>query len=95
MILVTSHQNFLDFPTIRRFSAKRMLILLLPVMVFFCCVTEAEASSHNKMIQTDNISMTGNRQTETATTQKIQRAFKEKIIVTKPIVFTGSRKISP
>ena len=93
MILVTSQQIFADFLTVCRFSAKRTLFLLLPVMVFVCSVTEA--SSHSKMIQTDNISMTGNRQTETAITQKTQRTFKEKIIVTKPIVFTGSRKSSP
>ena len=93
MILVTSQQINPDFPTFRRFSRKRALLMLLHVMVLFCCA--ADASSNSKMIQTGNISMTGNRQTENATPQQKQRAFKDKITVTKPIIFTGSRKSSP
>jgi len=93
MILVTPQQIYNDFLTVRRFFPKRTLFLLLPAMVFFSGA--AEASSNSKIIQTDNISMTGNRQIEADSPRQSKRVFKEKTTVTKPIVFTGSRKTSP
>lgn len=94
MILVTSRQIYADLLTVRRFSAKRALLFLLSVTVFFSCF--AQASSNSKIIETGKITMTGNRVTETTSTPaKRSWAFSEKIIVTSPIVLTGSRKKSP
>ena len=61
--------------------------------LFFSCFTQA--STNSKIIETGKISMTGNRQTETDRPQKNTQGFSEKIIVTNPIVLTGSRKTSP
>ena len=93
MILVTSRQFFADFRAVHRFSCKRQLLILLSSITLFSSFTEA--STYRKIIETGKITMTGNRQTETDKPRKRAPAFREKITVTSPIVFTGTRKKSP
>jgi len=93
MILVTSRQIYADLLTVRRFSLKRPLLILLSTSLFFPCFSVA--SSKSKIIETGQIIMTGTRQTETDNTRKPTRKSAEKITVTSPIVLTGTRKKSP
>jgi len=93
MILVTSRQIYPDFLSVRRFSLKRPVLILLSTSLFFSCFPVA--SSQSKIIETGQIIMTGTRQPETDNTRKRTRKAAEKITVTSPIELTGTRKTSP
>ncbi len=93
MILLTSRQICPDFKKVHRnFIARTLPVMLFAGLLFPGLLL---AAPNNRVIETEKITMTGNRQTETAKPEKRTTALNEIIIVTNPIVLSGTRKKSP
>jgi hypothetical protein len=92
MTLVTYRDNLVDISRIRRvFTLKSTIICLLTIGFHPASLL---AGHQEKIIKTDQIVMTGNRNNNTDNNKPVPTTPQDTRLVTQPIIFSGNRKES-